>query len=93
MPDTLDSILEELRKAGNPHDSIYPEHKRREEYIISQARKKIEMLVLSEMEIKIIIREEGVNWKKCGETTHKLTTKEEFIAQSIHNSMLKKLND
>jgi len=45
---------------------------------------------LTEQEIAKIIREQGSAWKDCGETTHRLTTKEQFIAQAIHEAQERK---
>ena len=45
---------------------------------------------LTEQEIAKIIREQGSAWKDCGETTHRLTTKEQFIAHAIYEAQERK---
>ena len=87
MPDTLNSILEELRskitiQGLSNHD-------------IALAHQKIEELMLSEEEIRRIIIDEELMPKVCADSGQAEWTVGESrkLAQVIHNSMLKKLKE
>ena len=87
MPDTLNSILEELYlKKLNVFDIPTSEE------AISLAHQKIEMLMLSEEELIDIIRKIGWRWSHLLPKEKDVNLKE-FLAQAIHNSMLKKLKE
>ena len=98
MEDKLRWILEEYRKAGNPHDNITTNYYAREKELLDDALRKIGELSLTEEEIKSSIRTAqleiddvyDLTCRKAWEDKYGNKTPEEVITHAIFLAQEKK---